>query len=253
MTLSPASPLTVEPGQPSGCAPSESAADLEASRARIITAADEARSRLERDLHDGAQQHFVAAALTLRRALARAHGTPAEALVAEAFAQLQRGLAELRDLARGMHPAVLTERGLAAALEGLVLRSPVPVELRATSRRASAAAEAAIYFTVAEALTNVARHGRATLASVQVDVVNGMLVASIVDDGAGGASIARGSGLQGLADRMAALGGTLTVDSPVGHGTMVRASIPYDGARRPMTTTVTAGADSIPTPSHRPR
>jgi signal transduction histidine kinase len=123
---------------------------------------------------------------------------------------------------------VLTERGLAAALEGVVHRSPVPVELRATPERASAPVEAAIYFTVAEALTNVAKHAHATLASVQVDIENGMLVASVSDDGAGGASIAGGSGLQGLADRLAALGGTLTVVSPVGHGTFVRASLPYD-------------------------
>jgi signal transduction histidine kinase len=229
--MSPHSSPSAEAGQPRCAtlrAPTETAAELEASRARIIAAVDEARSRLERDLHDGAQQLFVGAALTLTQAVARAHGTPAEALVAEAFEQLQQGLAALRDLARGLHPAVLTERGLAAALEGVVHRSPVPVELRATHERASAPVEAAIYFTVAEALTNVAKHAHATLASVQVDIENGMLVASVSDDGAGGASIAGGSGLQGLADRLAALGGTLTVVSPVGHGTFVRASLPHD-------------------------
>lgn len=121
---------------------------------RLVEAADQARRQLERDLHDGAQQRLVLATLILRRAATAARGTPAEPLVAEAFDQLQEGLAELRELARGIHPAVLSEHGLAAALEGLVARSPLPVELHVTRERVAPAVEAAIYFTVAEALTN---------------------------------------------------------------------------------------------------
>ena len=133
---------------------------------------------------------------------------------------------ELRDLARGIHPAVLSERGLAAALESLIARSTVPVELRAPRERAAPAAEAAIYFTVAEALTNVAKHAGATLARVQVNVQNGLLSANVVDDGVGGADATAGSGLRGLADRLDALGGTLTIHSPPGGGTIIRACVP---------------------------
>jgi signal transduction histidine kinase len=201
-------------------------AELHASRARIVAAADEARRRLERDLHDGAQQQLVLAAVTLRQARAQARGTPAERPVVDALAQLQRALTELRDLARGLHPAVLSERGLAAALEGLIARSPVPVELRASHERVAPAAEAAIYFTVAEALTNVAKHAQASLARVQVDVQGGTLSAEVADDGVGGAAATRGSGLHGLTDRLDALGGTLTVDSPPGGGTIIRARVP---------------------------
>jgi signal transduction histidine kinase len=138
----------------------------------------------------------------------------------------QRALTELRDLARGIHPAVLSERGLAAALEGLIARSPVPVELRASHVRVAPAAEAAIYFTVAEALTNVAKHARASLARVQVDVQGGTLVAEVADDGVGGAAASRGSGLRGLTDRLDALGGTLTVDGPPGGRAIIRARVP---------------------------
>jgi signal transduction histidine kinase len=199
---------------------------VEASAARICAAADAARRRLERDLHDGAQQRFVIAALTLERAAARATGTPAGPLVAEALDQVRQGLAELRELAHGIHPAALSERGLAAALTGLVARSPLPVELRVSPERAAPTVEAAIYFTVAEALTNIAKHAHATWASVTVDVTDGALVAEIVDDGIGGAGPTSGSGLCGLADRMEAVGGTLTVESPPGGGTRVRAYAP---------------------------
>jgi signal transduction histidine kinase len=199
---------------------------FETSPARIVAAADEARRRLERDLHDGAQQQLVLATLTLRRAQAQARGTPAERPVVDALAQLQRALTELRDLARGLHPAVLSERGLAAALEGLIARSPVPVELRVPPERAGRAAEAAIYFTVAEALTNVAKHARAGHARVQVDLRAGTLTAQVADDGVGGAAASSGSGLQGLSDRLQALGGTLTVDSPPGGGTIIGARVP---------------------------
>ena len=194
--------------------------------ARVLSASDEARRRLERDLHDGAQQRFVAAALALRQAQASVRDTHAEPLVAKALEQVQAGLAELRDLARGLYPQTLSERGLHAALESLVLQSPVPVELRVTSERADAAVEAAIYFTVAEALTNVTKHADATVASIEVDIESDAIVASITDDGAGEASPARGSGLRGLADRLAVLGGTLTVESPRGGGTTLRAAVP---------------------------
>jgi signal transduction histidine kinase len=209
-----------------GGAPLPTTAELEASRARIVAAADEARRRLERDLHDGAQQHLVSAALTLKQAEAQARGTPAEALVTDALEQLRRALTALRDLARGIHPSVLSERGLAAALKGLAARSPVPVELRVTGERVRPAVEAAIYFTVAEALTNVAKHAQATRVSVAVDVSGGALVAEIADDGVGGASLLAGSGLQGLADRLDAVGGTLSLDSPRGDGTRIRARAP---------------------------
>lgn len=204
----------------------KTSAEIDASRARIVAAADEARRRLERDLHDGAQQQLVSLALTLRQAQAQARGTPAQQAVAEALAQLQEALAELRDLARGIHPAVLSERGLAAALEVLVARSPVPVELRAPQESVAPAAEAAIYFTVAEALTNVAKHAHATRARVHVDVQDGTLTAQIEDDGVGGASMMASSGLHGLTDRLDALGGTLTVESPQRGGTTIRARVP---------------------------
>jgi signal transduction histidine kinase len=202
------------------------AAAVEASRARFVEVADEARRRLARDLHDGAQQRLVLAALTLRRAAAQARGTGAEPLVAEAFDQLQQGLAELRELARGIHPAVLSDRGLAPALEGLVAGAPVPVELRVTPRRVPPVLESAIYFTVAEALTNALKYAAATRVTVEVDVENGGIVAEIADDGVGGARPRAGSGLRGLADRLQALGGTLTVQSRRGRGTVVHARVP---------------------------
>jgi signal transduction histidine kinase len=201
-------------------------AEIDASRARIVAAADEARRRLERDLHDGAQQRLVSLALTLRHAEAQARGTPAHQSVAEALAQLQEALAELRDLARGIHPTVLSERGLAPALDVLVARSQVPVELRAPRERVAPAAEAAIYFTVAEALTNVAKHAYANRARVHVDVCDGTLTAEVADDGVGGASVTAGSGLRGLIDRLDALGGTLAVERRRGGGTIIRARVP---------------------------
>jgi signal transduction histidine kinase len=191
-----------------------------------VEAADEARRRLERDLHDGAQQRLVVAAMTLRRAEAAARGTPAEPIVAEALDHLQQGLSELRDLARGIHPAVLSERGLAPALEALTAQVQVPVELRVTGERVAPAVEAATYFTVAEALTNATKYANASVVSVDVDVHNGTLVAEIADDGVGGADATSGSGLRGLEDRLDALGGTLSVESPQGEGTTVRARVP---------------------------
>jgi signal transduction histidine kinase len=201
-------------------------AAVEPSRARIIAAADEARERLERDLHDGAQQRFVLASLALGRAAESVRGTAAEPLVAEALDHVQEGLIELRELAHGIHPALLSQRGLAAALPGLAARSPIPVELRVTAQRAARPVEAAIYFTVAEALTNIAKHAHATKASVTVDAADGALIAEVADDGVGGASTTGGSGLVGLGDRLEAVGGTLSVDSPPGRGTRIRAHAP---------------------------
>jgi signal transduction histidine kinase len=195
---------------------------------RIVQAADAARKKIERDLHDGAQQRLVLVSLTLRRAQAAARDTPAEPIVDEAHEQLQEGLAELRELAHGIHPAVLTERGLAAALDGLVARCTVPVELDVSPERAAPAVEAAIYFTIAEALTNVAKYAQATSARVAVAIADGAVVAEVADDGVGGADTTAGSGLRGLADRLDAIGGTLAVESPPGVGTTIRVRAPRE-------------------------
>jgi signal transduction histidine kinase len=193
---------------------------------RLVEAADEARRQLERDLHDGAQQRLVLASLTLRRAAVEVRGTPAEPLVTEAIDQLRQGLAELRDLARGIHPAALREHGLAPALAGLAAGAPLPVDVRVTAPRVDAAVESAVYFVVAEALTNVAKHAGARSATVVVEPDGDALRAVVADDGAGGADLRAGSGLRGLADRVHALGGTLAVDSPPGRGTTLGARLP---------------------------
>jgi signal transduction histidine kinase len=201
-------------------------AEIEASRARIVEAADEARRKLERDLHDGAQQWLVTALLTLKLAVGQADAGAARELIVEAAEQLEHGLADLRELAQGIHPAVLTDRGLGPAIESLAARSPVPVELDVTETRSAPAVEAAIYFTVGEALTNIAKHARATKARVTVAVDGGMVVAEIADDGVGGADARSGSGLRGLADRLDALGGRLDIQGGSGAGTRVRATAP---------------------------
>jgi PAS domain S-box-containing protein len=199
-------------------------AELAASRIRIVDAADEARRKIERDLHDGAQQRLVRIALQL--ALARAHVADPVAgpLLDELSQELQTALAELRDLARGIHPAILTDFGLRTALEGLADRAPVPVALRVDlAERLPPSLEAAAYFIAAEALTNVAKYARASMASVSVGWEGEQLLVEIADDGVGGADPAGGSGLRGLADRVEAIGGTLAVVSPPGRGTRVRA------------------------------
>jgi PAS domain S-box-containing protein len=203
-------------------------AEIRASRARIVEAADEARRKLERDLHDGAQQRLVSALLTLKLAATHADAAQTRSLVAEACEQLEASLAELRELAQGIHPAVLTERGLRVAIESLSARSPVPVDLRVTDRRPPPAVEAAIYFTVGEALTNIAKYAQASHARVSVEIEGATVVAEIADDGVGGADTASGTGLRGLADRLDALGGTLDVVSSRGAGTRVRATAPLD-------------------------
>jgi signal transduction histidine kinase len=198
----------------------------------VSTAEVEARRRLELDLHDGAQERLVLAALTLRRAAAEVRGTAGERLVAEAFEQLQEGLAKLRDLGRGIYPYVLSQYGLAMALEGLAAHAPLPIELRVTRERLQPVVEAAIYFTVAEALANVAKHANATRATVTVLPAGNAVMVEIADDGVGGAALASGSGLDGLVDRVEALAGQFELDSPPGAGTRVRAIVPVSRATR---------------------
>jgi len=204
---------------------------LAASRARIVEAADTERQRLERNLHDGAQQRLVSLALELRlvRSSLRKDPTSAEARLTEAERELGQALDELRELARGIHPAVLTDRGLAAALEALAERATLPVELtRVPDDRLPDSIEAAIYYLVAEAITNVTKYAQATQASVAIERSNGIATVVVSDDGVGGAEPNSGSGLVGLADRVEALGGRLRVDSPPGCGTRVTAEIPCD-------------------------
>jgi PAS domain S-box-containing protein len=203
--------------------------ELRASRVRIVEAADAARRRIERDLHDGAQQRLVAMALDVRMARSRLERDPSDApaYLERLGQELAAASDELRELARGIHPAVLTDHGLGPAIDALVARSPVPVDLLAVPEdRLPTAAETTAYFTVAEALTNVAKYARATRATVCLELVDGMLVVDVRDDGAGGARAATGSGLSGLADRVAAVDGTLTVHSPPGEGTHLRAVLP---------------------------
>jgi len=202
---------------------------LAASRVRLVEAADTERRRLERNLHDGAQQRLVSLVLQLRLIKANLRRDPdsADAQLAEADSELGQALAELRELARGIHPAVLTERGLGAALTVLAERSPVPVELtHRPSEPLPGSIEAAIYYLVAEAITNVAKYAQATRAEVTVERRNGVATVAVSDDGVGGAELGRGSGLVGLADRVEALGGRFHVDSPAGRGTQLTAEIP---------------------------
>jgi signal transduction histidine kinase len=209
--------------------------ELSASRARIVESSDAARRRLERDLHDGAQQRLVTLALHLRMLRSGLDGDPeAERELEAARRELDQALAELRELARGLHPSVLSERGLDAALEGLANRAPVDVELSLCSgERLPERVEAAAYFVVAEALTNVAKYSRASHASVNLSRDEGRLLVEVSDDGVGGADLANGSGLRGLLDRVSALDGAFEVDSRPGHGTTVRANIPCEsGATR---------------------
>jgi signal transduction histidine kinase len=204
--------------------------EVRASRARIVQAAYEARRRLERDLHDGAQQRLAMVEMTLRAALRRSAASPDPALVStldEAVEELSAGAAELRSLARGLHPGLLTERGLPPALQALAGRSQVPVTLECGPiGRMDASVESAAYFVVSEALTNVMRHAHASQVQVSVQRSNSILALEVRDDGSGGASIDAGTGLRGLADRVAALDGRLLLDSPSGSGTLVRVELP---------------------------
>jgi signal transduction histidine kinase len=203
--------------------------ELAASRARLVEAADEARRQIERDLHDGAQQRLVATALELSLLDRQLDRDPqaARAVLARAREQLEYGLSELRDLARGIHPTVLTERGLEAALAALVQRAPLPVDLCfVVPDRLDATIEAAAYFLVSEALTNVAKHAQADAVSVDITATDGTLAVTIADNGVGGADPANGSGLRGLVDRVTAVGGRLEVSSPPSEGTRLCAHLP---------------------------
>ena len=196
-------------------------AELQASRSRIVQAGYEQRRRLERDLHDGAQQRLMALGIDLRMVRERIEHDPqgAAELLDESLHELNEATAELRELARGIHPAVLTNRGLHAALKGLASRSPVPVELLQTpADRLPPSVESAVYFVVAEALTNAARYSRAQTVTVGVVRDNGHVDVEVRDDGVGGADADQGSGLRGLHDRVAALDGHLELTSPRGRG-----------------------------------
>src|SRR3954447_4106321 len=206
--------------------------ELRASRARIVAAADMARRRIERDLHDGAQQRLVSTRLQLSLAHRRMEADPAGAgaMLDAVGEELRLALAELRELARGIHPATLSERGLRPAVEALARRCPLPVEVEELPPdRFAAGVEAAAYFTISEALTNVAKYAGADYATVRGALEHDALVVEVCDDGVGGADASGGSGLTGLADRVRAQGGTLSVVSPPGAGTTVRAVIPLNG------------------------
>jgi PAS domain S-box-containing protein len=205
------------------------AEELRVARRRIIEAADAARAQLERDLHDGAQQQFVSAMLQLQLAERRATSDPegARELRAQAMELASAGIDELRRLAAGIHPAILTDRGLGPAVEALASRLPLPVTVaRTPDVRLPGAVEASVYFFVSEALTNVVKHAAASSATVSIGASNGELTVEVGDDGVGGARVAGGSGLRGLGDRVGALDGTLDVESPPGGGTLLRAHIP---------------------------
>jgi signal transduction histidine kinase len=207
----------------------ESRGELAASRVRIVTAADRTRREIERDLHDGAQQHLVALGLGLRAAQAAVPSELRE--LDDALSQVADGLAdvqsELLEIARGIHPAILARGGLGPALKMLARRSPIVVELDVRAdQRLPEPVEVAAYYVVSEALTNAAKHAQASVVHVRVEVTDRQLHASIADDGVGGADLANGSGLVGLKDRVEALGGVITVKSPVGAGTSLRVQLP---------------------------
>jgi signal transduction histidine kinase len=196
--------------------------EVRASRSRIAEAADAERRRIERDLHDGAQQRLVALAMRLDQAR---EASGADALIDATTAELLAAIAEVRDLARGIHPTILSDAGLAAAVEALAERTPFPVALEVTEDRFPREVEVA-YYVVAEALTNVARHAHATEARVEARVERDRLVVTVVDNGRGGADPDAGSGLRGLADRLAVIGGELGVTSGPGAGTTLTATMP---------------------------
>jgi signal transduction histidine kinase len=203
--------------------------DLRHARQRIIAAADAERRRIERDLHDGAQQRMVAVAVTLGLAEAQLANDPSHAgrLIAQAREEAQLAVKELRELARGIHPALLSDRGLGAALEALASRAPIPVTVSGVPEAPlREPVEAAAYFVTAEALTNVAKYARASEASVELATEDDCLRVSVRDDGVGGADPSTGSGLRGLCDRVEALDGRLEIESPPGSGTTLTVKLP---------------------------
>jgi signal transduction histidine kinase len=198
--------------------------EVRASRARIVEAADTERRRIERDLHDGAQQRLLALAMRLDQA--REGSADAAAIIDATTAELLTAVKEVRDLARGLHPTILTDAGLAAAVEALAERTPFPITTDVTEARFPPPVEVAAYFTIAEGLTNISRYAAATEARVAAAVREGRLIVTVSDNGRGGADPSAGSGLRGLADRLAAIGGELQVTSPMGQGTVLMASLP---------------------------
>jgi signal transduction histidine kinase len=203
--------------------------EVRTSRARIVAAADAERRRVERNLHDGAQQRLVSLSLSLSLTKMQLETSPNPKLRAaldEASDELQRALSELRDLARGIHPAILTQQGLGAALESLAEQAPLPVTVVVPDKRYPTLIETTAYFMVCEALTNITKYAQASAARITIHQADDRLIVEITDDGIGGADPARGSGLRGLVDRVAALGGRLRVESPPGRGTCVRAELP---------------------------
>jgi PAS domain S-box-containing protein len=199
------------------------------SRRRMMLAADDARQRIERDLHDGAQQALVCALMTLRAGVRSMTRDPAKAaeLLRAADGHLERSLQDLRDLAHGIHPSLLTAHGLAAALGEVAARTPVPVHvIDDLGQRLPADVEAALYFSAAEAVTNAAKHANPTEVRVHIGRRNGAAFVQILDDGIGGASLEHGSGLRGLCDRLATLGGSVVLASPPGSGTTIVAEVP---------------------------
>jgi signal transduction histidine kinase len=199
--------------------------ELVASRARIVRAGDEQRRRVVRDLHDGAQQRLIHAIMALQEARSDA-GPESEPVLDAVLEDTRMAIEELRELAHGIHPAILTHHGLAAAVEGLADRAPIPIEVDISHDRYPAAVESAAYFVAAEALTNIAKYANATAARVSAACHDGRVRLTVRDDGAGGATPTPGGGIAGLEDRMAALGGSLMVQSPPGKGTTVLAEIP---------------------------
>jgi PAS domain S-box-containing protein len=205
--------------------------EIRASRARLVEAQDAERRRLERNLHDGAQQRLVSLSLALRLAQAKLAADPEGAgdILGAAGDELTLALAELRELARGIHPAMLTDRGLGAAVESLATRAPVPIEVTAMpDERLPAPVEAAAFYVISEALANIGKYAQASVARISVTSVDGHAVVEIADDGVGGADLGRGTGLRGLVDRVEALDGRLEVESPVGEGTRIVAEIPWN-------------------------
>jgi signal transduction histidine kinase len=210
---------------------SEARESLIASRARIVAAADEERRRIERNLHDGAQQRLVALTLELRTAQASASGAVGDR-IERVIEGLNEVLDDVREISRGLHPAILTRAGLEPALKALARRAVTPVELAVeVEERLPEAVEIATYYAVSEALANAGKHAGATAAVVRVDCAGGELTARISDDGAGGASLEPGHGLIGLRDRIEAIGGRLTLDSPPGSGTTLVVDIPIPASR----------------------